>query len=149
MSNFIDRVKIYVRSGHGGPGCIAFRREAYVPKGGPSGGDGGKGGDVIIRADRQLGTLIDLKYQQNYWAEDGEQGRGKQQTGADGRDIIIRVPVGTLVCDHETRTPIVDMDTDGMTYVLAKGGRGGKGNTFFKSPTNQTPRYAQPGEEGE
>lgn len=149
MSNFIDRVKIYVRSGHGGPGCIAFRREAYVPKGGPSGGDGGKGGDVIIRADRQLGTLIDLKYQQNYWAENGEQGRGKQQTGSDGGDITIRVPVGTLVCEHETRTPIIDLDHDGMTYVLAKGGRGGKGNTFFKSSTNQTPRYAQPGEPGE
>ncbi len=149
MSNFIDRVKIYVRSGHGGAGCVAFRREAYVPKGGPSGGDGGKGGDVIIRADRQLGTLIDLKYQQNYWAENGEQGRGKQQTGADGKDVVIRVPVGTLICDHETRTPIVDLDADGMTYVLAKGGRGGKGNTFFKSATNQTPRFAQPGEEGE
>ncbi|MDH4164060.1 MAG: GTPase ObgE [Nitrospirota bacterium] len=149
MSNFIDRVKIYVRSGHGGAGCVAFRREAYVPMGGPSGGDGGKGGDVIIRADRQLGTLIDLKYQQNYWAEKGEQGRGKQQTGADGKDIIIRVPVGTLVCDHETRVPIVDLDTDGMEYVLAKGGRGGKGNAFFKTSTNQAPRHAQSGEEGE
>jgi len=88
MSNFIDRVKIYVKSGHGGPGVIAFRREAYVPKGGPSGGDGGKGGDVVIEADKQLGTLIDLKYQQNYWAENGEQGRGKQQTGADGKATL-------------------------------------------------------------
>ena len=149
MSHFIDRVKIYVKSGHGGAGCVAFRREAYVPKGGPSGGDGGKGGDVIIEADKQLGTLIDLKYQQNYWAENGEQGRGKQQTGADGRDIIIRVPVGTLVCDMETRTPIVDLDQNGMRYVLARGGRGGKGNTFFKSATNQAPRHAQPGEAGE
>jgi GTPase len=149
MSNFIDRVKIYVKSGHGGPGVVAFRREAYVPKGGPSGGDGGKGGDVIIEADKQLGTLIDLKYQQNYWAEKGEQGRGKQQTGADGKNIIIRVPVGTLVCDMETRTPIVDLDEDGKWYILAKGGRGGKGNAFFKSATNQAPRHAQPGEPGE
>ena len=146
MSNFIDRVKIYVKSGHGGPGVVAFRREAYVPKGGPSGGDGGKGGDVIIEADKQLGTLIDLKYQQNYWAEKGEQGRGKQQTGADGKNIIIRVPVGTLVCDMETRTPIVDLDEHGKWYILAKGGRGGKGNAFFKSSTNQAPRHAQPGE---
>jgi GTP-binding protein len=149
MSHFIDRVKIYVRSGHGGAGCVAFRREAYVPKGGPSGGDGGKGGDVVIEADKQLGTLIDLKYQQNYWAEHGEQGRGKQQTGADGKNIIIRVPVGTLVCDMETRTPIIDLDEHGKWYILAKGGRGGKGNAFFKSATNQAPRHAQPGEPGE
>ncbi|NTW66015.1 MAG: GTPase ObgE [Nitrospirae bacterium] len=149
MSNFIDRVKIYVKSGHGGPGCVAFRREAYVPKGGPSGGDGGKGGDVVIVADKQLSTLIDLKYQQNYWAENGEQGRGKQQTGADGKNSIIRVPVGTLVCDMETREPIIDMDEDGKWYILAKGGRGGKGNAFFKSATNQAPRHAQPGEPGE
>jgi GTP-binding protein len=149
MANFIDRVKIYVKAGHGGRGCISFRREAYVPKGGPDGGDGGKGGDVIIRADKQLGTLIDLKYQQNYSAENGEQGRGKQQTGSDGRNIVIRVPVGTLVCEHETHEPIVDMDAEGMEYVIARGGRGGKGNTFFKSATNQAPRHAQPGEPGE
>jgi len=149
MSNFIDRVKIYIKSGHGGRGCVGFRREAYVPKGGPDGGDGGKGGDVILVADRQLATLIDLKYQQNYTAENGEQGRGKQQTGANGSDVIIRVPVGTLVCEHETHAPIVDLDADGMRYTIAKGGRGGKGNTFFKSATNQAPRYAQPGEPGE
>lgn len=149
MSNFIDRVKIYVKAGHGGRGCVSFRREAYVPKGGPNGGDGGKGGDVIIRADKQLGTLIDLKYQQNYLAGNGEHGRGKQQTGADAEDVIIRVPVGTLVLDHETRGPIVDLDEDGREFVLARGGRGGKGNAFFKSATNQAPRYAQPGEEGE
>jgi GTP-binding protein len=149
MSNFIDRVKIHVKAGHGGRGCVSFRREAYVPKGGPNGGDGGKGGDVIIRADRQLGTLIDLKYQQNYYASNGEHGRGKEQTGADAEDILIRVPVGTLVLDHETREPVVDLDEDGMAYVLARGGRGGKGNAFFKTATNQAPRHAQPGEEGE
>ncbi|MDA8099998.1 MAG: GTPase ObgE [Nitrospiraceae bacterium] len=149
MSNFIDRVKITVRGGHGGQGCVSFRREAYVPKGGPDGGDGGKGADVVLLADRQLGTLIDLKYQQNYFAPKGEQGRGKQQTGANGRDVVIRVPVGTLVCEYESHKPIVDLDADGMSYIIAKGGRGGKGNTFFKSATNQTPRHAQPGEEGE
>ena len=149
MSNFIDRVKIQVIAGHGGPGAVSFRREAYVPRGGPNGGNGGKGGDVVIRADKQLGTLIDLKYQQQYRARDGEQGRGKEQSGADADDVVVRVPVGTVVHDAETRTIIVDLDADGMEYVLAKGGRGGKGNAFFKTATNQAPRHAQPGEEGE
>ena len=149
MSNFIDRVKIYVKAGHGGQGCVSFRREAYVPRGGPDGGDGGKGGDVIIRADKQLGTLIDLKYQQHYYADKGKQGRGKQQSGSDGEDTIIRVPVGTIVNDAETRTLIVDMDTDDREYVIARGGRGGKGNAFFNSATHQAPRFAQPGEDGE
>ncbi len=149
MSNFIDRVKIYVKAGHGGAGCVSFRREAYVPKGGPDGGDGGKGGDVVIRADKQLGTLIDLKYQQQYRAEKGKQGRGKQQSGSDGKETVIRVPVGTIVNDAETHTLIVDMDEDGKEYVIAWGGRGGKGNAFFKSATNQAPRHAQPGEDGE
>jgi len=149
MSNFIDRVKIHVIAGHGGPGCVSFRREAYVPRGGPNGGNGGKGGDVIIEADKQLGTLIDLKYQQQYRAKDGEQGRGKEQSGADAENVIVRVPVGTIVNDAETRNMIVDLDHDGMCYVIARGGRGGKGNAFFKTSTNQTPRHAQPGEEGE
>ncbi len=149
MSNFIDRVKIFVQAGHGGQGCVSFRREAYVPKGGPDGGDGGKGGDVIIRADKQLGTLIDLKYQQHYYAQKGQQGRGKQQSGSDGEDIVIRVPVGTTVNDAETHTLIVDMDTEDREYVIARGGRGGKGNAFFKSATHQAPRIAQPGEDGE
>jgi len=149
MSNFIDRVKIEVRAGHGGAGCVSFRREAYVPRGGPNGGDGGKGADIVLVADKQLGTLIDLKYQQHYYAEKGEQGRGKEQSGADGEDTIIRVPVGTIVHDAETRAVIVDLDADGLTYIIAKGGRGGKGNAFFKTATNQAPRYAQPGEPGE
>src|SRR3990170_5006259 len=149
MSNFIDRVKIYVKGGHGGPGSVAFRREAYVPRGGPSGGDGGHGGDVIIRADKQLGTLIDLKYQQNYWAKDGEQGRGKEQSGADAETILVRVPVGTLVYEAETREVLVDLDEEGKEFIAARGGRGGKGNAFFKSATNQAPRHAQPGEPGE
>jgi len=149
MSNFIDRVKIDVKAGHGGRGCVSFRREAYVPRGGPDGGDGGKGGDIIIRADSQLGTLIDLKYQQNYFARNGEQGRGKQQSGADADDIVIRVPVGTLVFDSETHGLIIDLDADGMEFTAAKGGRGGKGNAFFKTATHQAPRFAQPGEPGE
>jgi GTP-binding protein len=149
MSNFIDRVKINVKAGHGGQGCVSFRREAYVPRGGPDGGDGGKGGDVIIIADGQLGTLIDLRYQQNYFAKIGEQGRGKQQTGANAENIVIRVPVGTLVYDSEDHVLIVDLDTDGKEYIVAKGGRGGKGNTFFKTATHQAPRFAQPGEPGE
>ena len=149
MSNFIDRVKIEVRAGHGGPGCVSFRREAYVPRGGPNGGDGGKGADIVLVADKQLGTLIDLRYQQHYYAEKGEQGRGKEQSGADGKDTIIRVPVGTIVNDAETRTTIIDLDRDGMTYIIARGGRGGKGNAFFKTATNQAPRHAQPGEPGE
>jgi len=149
MSNFIDRVKIFVKAGHGGAGCVSFRREAYVPKGGPDGGDGGKGGDVILVADKQLGTLIDLKYQQHYYADKGKQGRGKQQSGSSGEDTIIRVPVGTIVSDVETRTLIVDLNTEGQQYFIALGGRGGKGNAFFKSATNQAPRHAQPGEDGE
>ncbi len=149
MSNFIDRVKINVKAGHGGQGCISFRREAYVPRGGPDGGDGGKGGDIIILADGQLGTLIDLRYQQNYFARSGEQGRGKQQTGADAENIEIRVPVGTLVYDAESHGLIVDLDADGKGYTVAKGGRGGKGNAFFKTATRQAPRFAQPGEPGE
>ncbi|HAK61073.1 MAG TPA: GTPase ObgE [Nitrospiraceae bacterium] len=149
MSNFIDRVKIFVKAGHGGMGCVSFRREAYVPKGGPDGGDGGHGGAVIIRADRRLGTLIDLKYQQQYSAGKGKQGRGKLQYGADGEDVVIRVPVGTYVSDLETGGVLVDLDADGMEYVAARGGRGGKGNDFFKSATHRTPRFAQPGEPGE
>jgi len=149
MSNFIDRVKINVKAGHGGRGCVSFRREAYVPRGGPDGGDGGKGGDIIIRADSQLGTLIDLRYQQNYFAKNGEQGRGKQQSGADADNIVIRVPVGTLVYDVETHGLIIDLDADGMEFTAAKGGRGGKGNAFFKTATHQAPRFAQPGETGE
>jgi GTP-binding protein len=149
MSHFIDRVKINVKAGHGGRGCVSFRREAYVPRGGPNGGNGGKGADVILLADKQLGTLIDLKYQQNYFARSGEEGRGKEQSGADAENIIIRVPVGTIVYDAETRNVIVDLNTDGMEYILAHGGRGGKGNAFFKTATNQAPRFAQPGEPGE
>jgi GTP-binding protein len=149
MSNFIDRVKINVKAGHGGRGCVSFRREAYVPRGGPNGGNGGKGADVVLVADKQLGTLIDLKYQQNYFAESGEEGRGKEQSGADAEDIIIRVPVGTIVHEAVNRDVIVDLNTDGMVHILAKGGRGGKGNAFFKTATNQAPRHAQPGEPGE
>src|SRR5512147_1779103 len=149
MSHFIDRVKINVKAGHGGRGCVSFRREAYVPRGGPNGGNGGKGGDIILHADKQLGTLIDLRYQQNYFADNGQEGRGKEQSGSDAENIVIRVPVGTVVYTADTRDQIVDLDSDDKEYIIAKGGRGGKGNAFFKTATNQAPRFAQPGEPGE
>ena len=146
---FVDLVKVYIKSGDGGPGCISFRREKYVPKGGPDGGDGGRGGDVVIRADAQLNTLLDHRYHQHYIAKGGGQGAGKQMTGADGADSLIKVPVGTLAKDKETGEVLCDLTFDGQEFVIAKGGRGGKGNAFFKSSTHQTPRFAQPGEPGE
>ena len=146
---FVDLVKIYIKSGDGGPGCISFRREKFVPKGGPDGGDGGRGGDVIIRADGQLNTLLDQRYHQHYIAKNGGQGGGKQMTGADGADALIKVPVGTLVKDRDTGEVLCDLTFEAQEFVIAKGGRGGKGNAFFKSSTHQTPRFAQPGEPGE
>lgn len=146
---FVDIARIYVRSGDGGAGAVSFRREKYVPKGGPDGGDGGKGGDVIIVADAQLNTLLDHKYQQHYVCKRGGQGRGKQMHGADSADIRIKVPAGTVIRDFETGEVLGDLVEDGQELVAAKGGRGGKGNAFFKSATQQTPRFAQPGEPGQ
>jgi len=146
---FVDLARIYVRSGDGGAGAVSFRREKYVPKGGPDGGDGGKGGDVIIVADAQLNTLLDHKYQQHYFCKRGGQGRGKQMHGADSPDVRIKVPAGTLIRDFDTDEVLGDLVEDGQELVVAKGGRGGKGNTFFKSATNQAPRHAQPGEPGQ
>ncbi len=146
---FVDYVKIHVKAGDGGRGCVSFRREKYVPKGGPDGGDGGKGGDVILRADPHLYTLLDHRYQKTYKAEKGEHGKGKKMHGRDGEDLIIRVPVGTIVKDAETGETIADLDTPGKEVVVAKGGRGGLGNAHFATPTEQAPRYAQPGEPGE
>jgi len=145
---FVDEVKIYIRSGAGGKGAISYRREKYVPRGGPDGGNGGRGGDVIIKADTQLNTLLDHKYQQHYFAKVGANGRKKLMTGADGPDIYVMVPVGVVVKDHDTGEVYGDLVTDGQELVVAPGGRGGKGNAFFKTPTNQTPRFAQPGEPG-
>ncbi len=146
---FVDLAKIYVKAGDGGRGCVSFRREKYVPKGGPDGGDGGKGGNIIIKSSAQLNTLLDQKYQQHYTCKDGGDGRGKQMTGHDSPDIVVKVPAGTIVRDAEAGEIIADLAEDGQEVIAAYGGRGGKGNTFFKSPTRQAPRFAQAGLPGE
>ncbi len=146
---FIDEAKIFVAAGHGGRGCVSFRREKFVPKGGPDGGDGGKGGDVVLVADRNLTTLLDFRYRRRYQAGHGEHGRGSDQTGRDGAQCLIRVPVGTVVRDADSGDLLVDLVEHGQRYIAAHGGRGGRGNARFKSPTNQAPRYAEPGEAGE
>ena len=155
-SNFVDYVKIFARSGHGGAGSCHFRREKFVAFGGPDGGDGGKGGSIILQGDSQYWTLIHLKYKRHQFAEDGENGHGARSTGADAKDIIIPVPLGTVAKQvftdeetGETYTEVVGEVTEhGEQLVLLKGGRGGLGNWHFRTATNQTPRYAQPGEEG-
>jgi len=146
---FVDYVTITVRSGKGGAGAVAFRREKYVPKGGPAGGDGGDGGSVYLEGDPNLYTLLDLRYNRHHFAEDGQPGSGKNKKGRDGRDVIIRVPLGTVAKITETGEVIGEVLRPGQRLLLAKGGRGGRGNAFFKSPTNQAPRYAQSGEPGE
>lgn len=146
---FVDQVKIRVKAGKGGNGCISFRREKSVPRGGPNGGDGGKGGDVIIQAIDHLNTLVEQYYTQHYTAENGEHGKGKNMHGADGADVIIRVPPGTMITDAETGELIADLTSAGQSVVVARGGRGGKGNARFKSSTNQAPRVAEKGEPGE
>ena len=146
---FVDYVTITVRSGSGGPGAVAFRREKYVPKGGPAGGDGGRGGSVYLEADPNLNTLLDLRYKRHHFAKSGEPGKGSNQKGKDAEDIIIRVPPGTIARNTDTGEIIGEVIHPGDRLLLARGGRGGKGNAFFKSPTRQTPRFAQPGEPGE
>lgn len=148
-SNFIDYVKIFCASGHGGAGSMHLHRAKYVPKGGPDGGDGGRGGHIILRANPQHWTLIHLKYRKVVRAERGEGGSAAFCKGKQGADIYIDVPVGTVVRDAETQEELFEMVTPGEEKILCKGGRGGLGNSNFKSATNQTPRYAQPGEEGE
>lgn len=145
-SNFVDYVKIYCRSGKGGRGSTHFRREKYIPKGGPDGGDGGRGGDIYIRANENYWTLLHLRYQRHVIATNGGSGSGNRSTGSDGEDQVIEVPVGTVVYDALTGEFIMDLNRHGQQELLVKGGRGGKGNTFFKTATNQAPRYAQPGE---
>jgi GTP-binding protein len=145
-SNFVDYVKIYARSGKGGRGSTHFRREKYIPFGGPDGGDGGNGGSVILRGNRNHWTLLHLKYERHILAEHGQSGSGRLSHGKDGESKIIDVPVGTVVFDGDTGAFITDIKFDGQEIVLLKGGRGGKGNNFFKSATNQAPKYAQPGE---
>jgi len=146
---FIDLVEIYVKAGNGGRGAVSFRREKYVPKGGPDGGDGGKGGDVILISDPNMSTLLDYRYKRKYVAPNGEPGMGALKTGKSGEDIILRVPVGTVVKDKETGEVLFDFTEPNQTFVVARGGKGGKGNTHFKSPTNQAPRKAEPGKLGE
>lgn len=146
---FIDEAEIYVKAGDGGRGCVSFRREKYIPRGGPDGGDGGKGGDVLIIADNGLISLLDFKYKKHYTAERGEHGQGSNCTGKGGEDIVIRVPVGTVIKDTETGEIIEDLTVNGQSIIIAKGGRGGKGNAFFVSSTYQAPKFAQPGEKGE
>jgi len=147
-SNFIDYVRIYCRSGNGGPGSAHFRREKFAALGGPDGGNGGRGGHVILRANAQMWTLIHLKYRKHVFGGHGNSGGGSMSTGADGEDIILEVPLGTVAKDGETGEILFELTEDGQEKVLVKGGRGGLGNTNFKSATNQVPKYAQPGEEG-
>jgi len=146
---FIDSAELYVKAGDGGSGCIAFRREKFVPKGGPSGGDGGRGGHIILRADRHLTTLLDFKYRKKYVAGRGQHGSGDNRTGRNGRDVVIRVPAGTVVLDHESGNVLEDLVEDAQEVVVARGGRGGRGNARFASASNQAPREFEPGFDGE
>ena len=145
-SNFVDYVKIYCRSGKGGAGCMHLHRAKYMPKGGPDGGDGGRGGDVILRGNRNFWTLLHLRYQRHIFAGDGERGHENKSHGKDGADVTIDVPMGTVAYDAETGQYLAEITDDGQLLVLLKGGRGGLGNWQFRTATNQTPRFAQPGE---
>ena len=146
---FIDEAKIYVKAGGGGKGCVSFRREKFVPRGGPDGGDGGKGGDVIVKAVSSRRTLLDLKYQQHHMAKRGQQGEGNNRTGRSSEDIVIAVPVGTIVKDAETGEIMTDLNVDGQSFIVARGGIGGKGNAHFTTATHRAPRFAQEGIPGE
>ena len=147
--NFVDYVKIFCRSGKGGAGSVHFHRALYVPKGGPDGGDGGRGGHVILRGNAQMWTLLHLKYRKHIFAKDGANGMKSRKSGSDGEDVILDVPIGTIAKDAETGEVHFEISEDGQEEVLVKGGRGGLGNDHFKTSTNQAPRYAQPGEEGQ
>jgi GTP-binding protein len=146
--NFIDYVKFNSRSGHGGAGCLHFHREKFVQKGGPDGGDGGRGGHIILRGNSQLWTLLHLKYRKHVIASNGVAGQAQNMTGADGKDEIIDVPLGTVAKNAETGEVLCEINDDGQEYILTPGGRGGKGNAFFATSTNQAPQHAQPGEPG-
>ncbi len=146
---FLDQAKIYIRSGNGGAGSVSFRREKFIPNGGPDGGDGGKGGDVWIEAVEGLNTLIDYRYQQHFKAQTGHHGQGRQMHGGKGEDIHLKVPVGTQVLDEDKETVLLDLDQAGKIEMLLKGGNGGWGNVRFKGPINQAPTHANPGQEGQ
>ena len=147
--NFVDYVRILFRSGKGGAGSVHFHRGASTPKGGPDGGDGGRGGHIILQADPQEWTLLSLKFSKHIFAENGQGGRGELKSGSDGSDIVVKVPLGTVARDAETGAVLMEITEKGEEKILMPGGRGGKGNNFFKGPTHQSPRYAQPGEEGD
>ena len=142
---FVDRATINIISGKGGNGCVSFRREPFVPEGGPDGGDGGKGGDVVIMADKNLRTLMDFKYKRKYQAENGQDGMRKKRYGKSGQDLVIKVPMGTVVIDEATGLVMMDLTEDGQSFVAAKGGRGGKGNVHFKNSVRQAPNFAEAG----
>jgi GTP-binding protein len=146
---FIDEVEIEVAGGRGGDGCVSFRREKYIPKGGPDGGDGGRGGNVVLKASSHLSTLLDYRYKKRNKSEDGGKGGSSNKTGAKGEDLVLKVPCGTLVYDAETGVLLGDLVKDGDRLVVAKGGRGGKGNARFSTSTRQTPDFFQPGRAGE
>ncbi|CAH2031834.1 GTPase ObgE [Trichlorobacter ammonificans] len=146
---FIDEVKLHCSSGHGGAGCVSFRREKFIPFGGPDGGDGGRGGDVLFEATSALSTLLELRHKPHQRAERGRHGMGKDRHGAAGADLTVKVPVGTVIRDAETGEELADLTEDGQRIVLLKGGRGGQGNARFATSTNKAPKFAQPGEEGE
>jgi GTP-binding protein len=149
QSNFVDYIKMFLRSGKGGSGSVHLHREKYVAKGGPDGGNGGNGGNIILRGNKQYWTLIHLRFQRHVFAGNGENGSGALSTGANGKDMIIDVPLGIVAKNAETMEILCEITEDGEQKILLKGGRGGMGNAFFKSAVNQTPRYAQPGEESE
>ncbi len=146
---FVDEAKIHVRGGDGGAGCASFRREAHVPKGGPDGGDGGKGGDVLLEADQAISTLLDYRYRRHFKAERGHHGKGGRRDGASGADLVLKVPVGTVVREADSGELIADLDRHGQRVVVARGGRGGRGNTHFVTPTRRAPTFAELGEPGE
>ena len=146
---FVDECKIKVQAGDGGRGCVAFRREKYEPWGGPNGGDGGRGGDVVLLGDDDTNNLIDYKFKPHWSGRRGEHGRGSNEHGADGRDCVLKMPLGTVVIDDETGRTITEITEDGQRFVLCKGGNGGWGNTHFKSSTNRAPKNANPGQPGE
>ena len=146
---FIDEVIITVQSGDGGKGCVSFRREKFIPRGGPDGGDGGKGGDIVLKTTSRKRTLYQFRFQKHFKAKNGAHGQGKQKTGKNGLDLVIELPPGTLVTDADTGQVITDLINCDETFVLARGGRGGQGNARFKTSTIRTPRLAQPGEPGQ
>src|SRR6184192_249455 len=146
---FIDEAEIFAKAGDGGAGAVAFRREKFVPRGGPSGGDGGNGGDIVLETDERLTTLLDFRFKREYRARNGEPGRGRDQNGHAAPEMVLKVPPGTLVKDAASGEIVADLHEDGTRFVLARGGRGGLGNMNFATPTLQAPRFAQPGTEGE